>query len=190
MAQNVKTFGALAIASVKTVDGLAIASAKTIMGVDNTSAGGDTTFITSQSVGTDVSPLEEKGMKITVGVTPITVTELALWGNVGQYSTTILVYVRDSGGSSLGSVAVDTPSGSGVAGAYNWGTLSSPVALSANTVYYIMTAALAFNTVGSGGTSVTPTSAATVDDTAFGQPPADEGTLPNRCYGPLNFKYH
>lgn len=39
MAQNVKTFGALAIASVKTVEGLAIASAKTIMGVDNTSSG-------------------------------------------------------------------------------------------------------------------------------------------------------
>lgn len=40
MAQDVKTFGALAIASVKTVEGLAIASAKTIMGVDNTSGGG------------------------------------------------------------------------------------------------------------------------------------------------------
>lgn len=46
MAQLVKTFGSLAIASVKTAQGLAIASAKTIMGVDNT-GGGTPALITS-----------------------------------------------------------------------------------------------------------------------------------------------
>jgi hypothetical protein len=40
MAQLVKTFNGLAIASVKTVAGLAIASVKTIKGVDNTAGGG------------------------------------------------------------------------------------------------------------------------------------------------------
>lgn len=151
--------------------------------------GGDITFITGQTVGTDSSPVDERGMKITVGASPITVTELALWGNAGQYAATITLHVRAADGTSLGSVAVNTPSGTGVAGAYNWGTLSSPVVLSAGTSYFIMTAGLAFNTIGSAA-AVTSTAAATVDGSAYTQPPLDEGAGANRSYGPLNFKYH
>jgi hypothetical protein len=149
--------------------------------------GGDTTWATIDTLNTTaVDVTGERGMQITVGASPISITQLALWGHAGQYSTTITLYIKSSDGTSLGSVAVQTPAGTGTAGAFNWGTLSSPVALSASTTYYIMTAPLAYNTVIR--SSLTTTAAATLNGRATDQPPTLEASE-NFCYGPLNFRY-
>lgn len=129
----------------------------------------------------------EKGMKITVGASNITVTELGIYGNSSHYYSTVILYIRDAAGTSLGNVTVTW----GTAAQYYYTTLSSPVTLTASTTYYIMTEDMNFNDMYmSTGTTVTTTSAATLDGGASGQPPAADGTGANHTYGPLNFKYH
>lgn len=143
-------------------------------------------FITATTPGAIIAPSDERGMKITVGGSPITVTELGIYGNNSHYSSSMTLYIRSAAGTDLGNCSVASW---GAAAEWYWGVLGSPVVLSASTVYYIMTAGLASNDVYGTATTVTPTSAATVNDAAYGQPPQDEGVGSNRCTGPLNFKY-
>lgn len=147
----------------------------------------DTPFVTSASLGILSAIDGFYGMKITVAGSPITVTELGIYGNASHYSASITLYIRSSTGTDLGNVSVTW----GTGGQYYYGTLASPVVLSASTVYYIMTDDLNANDVyASATTTVTTTGVATVNDAAFGQPPSDETTGAGHAYGPLNFKYH
>lgn len=183
-----------AFAAVNARNGVTVNTSSTINGrTPNSAINGQslasasaTEFITATTPGTLVGPADQRGMKITVGGSSITVTELGIYGNASHYSTSITLYIRSSGGTDLGNCSVGSW---GTAAQWYWGTLGTPVVLSASTVYYIMTDSLAFNDVYGTGTTVTPTSVATVDDAAYGQPPADEGVGSNRCSGPLNFKY-
>jgi hypothetical protein len=156
--------------------------------IDDGAFSSNVEFIISQVIGTNVSPVDERGMKITIGADDIEITELALWGNSGQYAATIILHVRDQDGVSLGSIAVNTPAGTGTVDAYNWGVLASPVTLSSGSVAFIMTEGLAFNSIKT-GTTLTTTSAATVNGQASAQPPTLESSSSD-CYGPLNFKYN
>jgi len=149
--------------------------------------GVDTEFITSVNAGTKSAIDGFFGMKITVGGSAITVTEVGIYGNATHYHGTFDVYVRSLTGTDLGHATVTW----GTAAQFYYATLSSPITLNASTSYYIMTDDLNSDDVYiSANTTVTPTAVATVDDAAFGQPPADEGTGSNHSYGPLSFKYH
>lgn len=153
--------------------------------------GGDTSFITSVNTpaGT-TAPFGELGMKITVGATPITVTELGIYGNTVKTAATMDLYIRsaDGAGTDLGHGTATWGAGA----QFYYVTLSSPVVLSASTSYYIMAGPLVFEAVYdiSGTTTVTWTAAASLDDAAFGQPPTAEGAAAGKVYGPLDFKYH
>lgn len=67
----------------------------------------------------------------------ISVTRLARWVISGN-SQTHTLRIRNAAGADLGNVAVNT-SGAGV-GAWLWGTLGAPVALSSGTRYWILSA--------------------------------------------------
>ena len=149
--------------------------------------GGDTAFITGVTLGSKTSQTVQLGMKITIGASPITVTEVGIYGNNTKFSPTMDVYIRSSGGADLGHATVTW----GAASQFYYATLSSPVVLSASTVYYVMTDALGFNDIyTSATTTVTTTAAATTNDAAYGQPPTGEGSAAGKVYGPLDFKYH
>lgn len=148
--------------------------------------GASTEFITATTLGTLSGPAGQRGMKITIGGSNITVTELGIYGNASHYSSSISLFIRSSTGTDLGNCSVGSW---GTDSQWYWGTLGTPVVLSASTVYYIMTDTLSFNDIYGPSTTVTPTSVATVNDAAYDQPPQDEGAGSNRCYGPLNFKY-
>ncbi len=145
-------------------------------------------FVTTEVLGGTTSPSGEVGMEITVGAADIEISQLALWGHAGQYLATLTVYIRNAAGTDLGNVSVNTPSGTGVAGDYNWGVLGSPVTLLAGQIYYIMTQALAFNTVYNNATTVTTTTDAAVTHSAYDQPPTPDGSA-GVAYGPMNFLY-
>ena len=135
-------------------------------------------------------------MQITVGPNPITVTalgRLVLSGNTQAHQITL---VDAANSNLLGSVTVNT---AGVtAGQFVYATLSSPVTLSANQVYYIL------SMENSGGdfwyennVVVTTTSAAHLDYSVFESTPggpvmAGEGPgnhLANQPYVPVDFQY-
>lgn len=147
-------------------------------------AAGDTEYVTTWSGGSlSDSAGNERGFKFTVGGSPITVTELGIWGNASHYSSSMTVYLRSSGGTDLGNVSITW----GTAGQWYWGTLSSPVTLSASTTYFIMTASLSFNHRHRNFVP-TVTGAATYNNGAEAQPPVDSGFSVTEAA--LNFKYH
>lgn len=148
--------------------------------------GGGTEFVTGiTSLASLVSVSEESGMKITVGGSPVTVSELGIYGNSGTHRGTVVLHVRSSGGTSLGTATVTW----GTSAQWYWGTLGSPVVLSASTVYYIMTEDLNVDDVHGPATIVTSTAVATINDSAYGQPPSDQGFGAGRSTGPVSFKY-
>lgn len=75
------------------------------------------------------------GGYFTVGGTPITITALARW-TVNTNSATHVLYLTAADGTILGSVSVNTSGATPTA--WLFGTLGSPVALSASTKYYIV----------------------------------------------------
>lgn len=132
MAQLVKTFNALAIASVKTLNGLAIASAKTINGLDNTSGGGATSFLTSQTTSTLRHDFTgELGFRFDVGASPISVLTLGRWIAPGNSQSHDL-RICDTSGNTIISATLNTSGLSSGAYAY----VSATGTLSASTTYF------------------------------------------------------
>jgi hypothetical protein len=133
------------------------------------------------------------GMKLTVGATGLTVTELGrifINGNSGVH-TVKLVRASDQADVPNGSVAI-TMSG-GTPGQFKYGTLSSPVTLAANTMYYLASEEVA------GGdqwydvanTTVTTASVGSCNGGVYlgSSYPWKVVTSANHTYVPVDFKY-
>ncbi|HXK58589.1 MAG TPA: hypothetical protein PLP42_01725, partial [Acidobacteriota bacterium] len=131
-----------------------------------------------------------KGMKLTVGASPVTVTELGRWvlsGNSGTHTVKLV----NSSGAAVGSVSVATSGAP--AGQFKYVALGSPVTLSASQVYYLVSQET------SGGdywwgytTTLSHTSVATVNNAVTSSDGAsftNDGATDN-CSVPLSFKYN
>jgi hypothetical protein len=148
-------------------------------------SGAETEFVTSFSGGSLLDVTNPHGFKFTVGASNITITEVGIYGNSSYHDSTKTVYVRASDGTDLGNASVTW----GNSSQWYWAALSSPVILSAGTVYYLMTASLGYSFTNY-NISLTTTSAATVNDAANGQPPGASGTGTGFSEAGINFKYH
>lgn len=154
--------------------------------IDNSGFGGDwATGLTS--AGSASSAVGERGVKITVGTNPVTVTELAAWFTAGTYDDVAVTIYSESAGSPdavLGTVTV--PHAGSTVGADNWVALGVPVNLSANTVYFILRDVTNFNEYPFGGSITVNSSIA-----AFTAPSDENGADPGaggNGYG-VNFRF-
>ena len=158
---------------------------------------GDTSFITGQTVGTLRADFTASvGMQVTIAGTDVVVTQLGRWVISGNSQTHILRIYSDPFGTPtlLGSVTVNTSGAT--AGAYLYGTLSSPVTLTASTAYVIVSDETNGGDQWSGSdASVTHTAVATVDQAVYrGGATGGSGTFgaggsTNNAFGPIAFKY-
>lgn len=150
-------------------------------------------LVFSQALGTPRNNYGDGlGFKFTVGANNIVVTDLGRWvisGNSGSHVITLYSGTSVSS-NAIGSVTVNT---SGAPVGYLFGTLSSPITLTAGSTYYILSAE------SSGGdlwyddpTVLNPTSEVTINGSCF----ASGGTISvgtavvNHSYIPVNFKFH
>jgi len=130
------------------------------------------------------------GMKVTVGATPVTVTQLGRLYLSGSGTHTVKLVVASTG--------VDVAGGSvsvsgGTGGQFQYATLTSPVTLAASTAYYVLSGETA------GGdpwydddTTITATSVASLGGPVYGTGPGNWtpiGTLAGKSFVPVNFKY-
>lgn len=152
-------------------------------------AGGSTEFVTGVSAGSARNDYSDYiGCKITVGGAGVTVTHLGRWvisGNSGTHT----VKITDGGGTTLGSVSVNTSGAT--PGTFVYTALGSPVALSASSAYYI-----ASLESGGGdqwldftGTVCTTTAVASMDGGAYFPGPTFVGGGAGHSYGAVSFKY-
>ena len=161
-------------------------------------------FITGQtlSTGSFNGITGWKGMKITIGSTPMIVTHLGRWvlgvhsGSKPANTQPHVVRVFSASGANLGQVSVTT------AGApqnqMKYVELSAPVVLAANTVYYVMSQeALGGDYWWGSATSLSHTPAATVDGAVKWDTVANptftiviDSATPNSCNVPVGFKYY
>lgn len=151
-------------------------------------------FVSSQTLSTTIRNNHQGwlGMKITVGASPITIRELGRWVVSGNTATHTVKVVAAATSVDLpgGSVAVAT---AGAPAGFKYVALASPVTLSANTAYYIISQ----ETSGGdqwydGGSTLTyATSVATVNQAVYSgnAPPYTLGWNANNCYVPVAFKY-
>jgi hypothetical protein len=133
------------------------------------------------------------GMRITVGGSAISVTQLGRYMVAGNSGTHTLKIIRASDGAELGSASVNMGTGTADSLGFKYATLSSPVTLAANTAYYIVSGETA------GGdqwrdninTTLTTTTAATLNGSVYqdGSSWAQNGVA-GESYVPLNFKYN
>lgn len=157
----------------------------------------NTSFATAVSLGSEIRNDygDYVGMKITVGGSNITLKELGRYFVSGNSGSHTLKIVRASDNVDLGSVSINMATGTADALGYKYATLGTPVTLSANTAYYIVS--LETN----GGDQwygrnpaalphLTTTGAATVNSGIYywsGVWYTCGST--GECYAPLNFKY-
>ena len=151
-------------------------------------------FVTAQTLGGTQNSYDGwKGMKITVGSSPIVVTELGRWVTTGNTQQHALKLVNASG-ATIGSTTIDAAGP--LVEQFEYGPLASPVTLSASTVYYIVSR----ETVGGDfwrgfSSTIVHPSVATVNN-AVKAPDAptltftNDNTTPDTCNGPLSFKYY
>lgn len=128
------------------------------------------------------------GIYFTVGAAPITVTEIGRWvvsGNLLTHDITI----RNLSNTDLGTVNVATLGAT--AAAYLYGTLGSPVVLSASTKYYILSKEENSGDQWYDSADTTMTLAAQIASGGGGYIAAGSLTdsSANHVFGPVNFKY-
>src|SRR5262249_18484274 len=98
-----------------------------------------TAFVTSKSLGTVRNDFAGwVGMKITVGTTPLTVTDLGRIRVNGNSGTHLVKLVQASDGMDVPNGSVSVATTTGTAGQFQYGTLASAVTLAANTSYYLV----------------------------------------------------
>jgi hypothetical protein len=152
-----------------------------------------TYFVTSESLGTLRNNYTGfVGMNITVGAAPITVTALGRMVAGSNGGSHLVKIVQASTGADVAGASASVNVGAGTPGTFAYGTLSSPVTLSANTAYYVVTQET------SGGdswydfsnTSVQTTSAGTATSAVYSNA-TSYVTLgsPGQTYGPVDFLY-
>ncbi len=147
---------------------------------------GGALLVGSPTLGSTIGVTDQRGMKCKA-LADITITQVGLWVLASQYSD-IVVHVYDVSGMSLGSATVDTD---GTADQYAYATLTTPIALATDDVFYVMTAPLGYNDIKDGGTVVTPSSAVEVTAAAEGTAPTfyTPVVTANRTFGPVNAIY-
>ncbi len=97
-------------------------------------------FITSLGVGSTRNDFDIlAGYEITIGGANITVTELGRWvisGNSASHAISIISGATGSGGTTVGTVTVNTSGAT--ASAFLYGTLGSPIVLTAGVTYAVV----------------------------------------------------
>jgi len=78
------------------------------------------------------------GMSVTVGGTPLTVTGLGRIVAPGNTGSHLVKLVNASTSQDVSGGSVSVPTSGGTAGSFVYATLTTPVTLSANTTYYIV----------------------------------------------------
>ncbi|HEU5080847.1 MAG TPA: DUF4082 domain-containing protein [Opitutaceae bacterium] len=131
-----------------------------------------------------------KGMKITVGSTPIIVTDLGRWVLSGNTQTHVVKIVNTSG-VTLGSASVATSGAT--ADQFKYAALTNPVTLSANSSYYIVSEETnGGDYIRGSGTVLSHTGVAMINNavrSTDGVTFTNEGTTDN-CSGPVSFEYY
>jgi List-Bact-rpt repeat protein len=130
------------------------------------------------------------GMKLTVSSSPVTVNALGRINVAGSTGSHMVKLVRASDGTDLPGGSASVTVGGGTGGQFQYTSLASPVTLSANTSYYLVSQEV------NGGDSwydhgtLSSTSAAAVNSSVYfyngAWIPLDG---PNTSYGPPNFLY-
>jgi fibronectin type 3 domain-containing protein/sarcosine oxidase gamma subunit len=153
----------------------------------------NTPFITGQTLGTlrnDVS--NWVGCRFAVGTSAITVKELGRWVVAGNSGTHAIKLVNQATGVDVAGGSVTVNTAGAPTGAFVYATLSSPVTLSANTTYYLVSQETAGGDQWYGAdTTVTTTSVGSMNKAARfdGTSWFVSGNLTSNTYGPSNFKY-
>ena len=130
------------------------------------------------------------GMKVTIGAAGCTVSKIGRMIHTGN-SQTHSLSIFNAAGSSLGAITINAALGT--PGSFLYGTLGTPIVLSASTSYYFYSAENSggdtwANTWGSA--SVTYTSIASAMQNAYNQGSGNtDGGSSNDPYGPLDFVY-
>lgn len=149
------------------------------------------TLVTSQTLGTTRNNYTGwVGMKITVGVLPMTVSALGRIVGPGNTAAHIVKIVDASTGNDVAGGSASVVTAGGTTGAFAYGALASPVVLNANAAYYIVSQETAggdqwydLNTV------LQTTTAATINSPAYGVPFAVLGSA-GHSYVPVDLKYN
>jgi uncharacterized delta-60 repeat protein len=155
--------------------------------------GGTAYYVTGKTLGTPHNSYSGfVGMKITVGANPVTVTalgRLCVSGNTGTHTVKL---VKAVGGTDVTGGSVSVAMSGGTAGAFKYGSLSSPVVLAAGATYYVVSQET------SGGdqyygidTTITTTVVATEVSAAYGSG-GGSWNIPGgagQTYGPVDFQY-
>lgn len=133
------------------------------------------------------------GMRIRVGASPITITQLGRW-KLANNTQTHTVKIVNANGSDLPGAAAQVALGGQPAGQFVYGALASPVTLNANTEYLVVSSESVVQNSGDYFCDfdgvLTTTSAAQVLNAVFwsGSSWTALGTV-NRSIGPVTFKY-
>jgi hypothetical protein len=151
----------------------------------------NTTFVTGETLGTlQNGHVGGVGFEFTVGSSPITVYSLGRWVAAGNSGTHAVSLVQVSNGATVGTVTVNTAGAT--AGAFTYTSLGTPVVLSANTAYYLLSQeASPGDQWYSGATALTTTTAGTItnaEDSASGGRYSAE-TAGSYGWGPVDFTY-
>jgi hypothetical protein len=156
-----------------------------------TTTGTNSPFVTGQTLGTLTSGhVGGVGFEFTVGSSPMTVYSLGRWVASGNTGTHAVSLVQASNGATVATANVVTAGAP--AGAYTYTTLGTPVVLTANTAYYLLSEEASpgdqwYNDT----TALTTTGAGTInnaEDSASGGRYSVE-TVGSFGDGPVNFTY-
>ncbi len=156
-------------------------------------AASGTTFVTGQTLGTPGTDIGYYlGCQITIGGSPVTVTQLGRWTIAGNSeSHSLRIYADPLGTPSLiASVTVNTAGAT--PGQFLYGTLASPVVLSASTVYAIVSDETSGVDQHYGAdTTITHTGVATVNNAIYTLAVIAFGVSggADNSYCPMSFKY-
>jgi hypothetical protein len=148
-------------------------------------------FITSNTPGTLRNNYPGwVGMSITVGAQPILVSSLGRLVAPGNTGTHTVKIVTAAGVDIPGATASIATAG-GTTGAFAYGGMTSPVSLSANTIYYIVSQ----ETLGGdqwydSNTTEQTTTDAVLNGPVYGTPYAPLSGLANHAYVPVDFVYN
>lgn len=156
--------------------------------------GTDTSYVTGASLDPTIRNNSglAVGMQLTVGGSPITITQLGRYYVSGNTGTHALSVYEASDNSLVATANVDMNAGTADANGFKYVSLSTPVTLSASTSYYFV------SQESNGGdqwhdlySTVSGTSVATINNAVYQTGPSTfvaAGSTGNG-YGPLNFKY-
>jgi hypothetical protein len=149
-----------------------------------------TAFVTSIGTsGTRADFTGYVGMQVTVGATPLTVTQLGRLYVSGSGTHTLKLVVAGTGADVVGG-SVSLSIAGGTAGQFQYASLGAAVTLAANTAYYVVSAETSGGDPWHDWIPVTSTSVGSVNGPVYGSGSWTVITsLAGQAYGPVNFKY-